>query len=140
MTTNESPQFVEHFDWKDGVATLRHHFSSRMWQGWVKELGPQITSLGAELTAREIPLPAVMQVKEKLGELRIYARFTEEVENETAYWFHDQVQQITRTSGKTCRRCGAPCQTREVSGWYSPICTDCMRYERLKEQQEKHII
>jgi hypothetical protein len=67
----------------------------------------------------------ILQVKEKLGGLRIYVNM-----------YPDEIIEIIREAEKkalqTCETCGKPGEIREIHHWYKTTCDSCYN-KRLKE-------
>lgn len=60
----------------------------------------------------------VVQVKEKMGELRFYIRGG----NERAL---DRISDAARESDVTCEGCGCASQIRAIDGWLTTLCESC---------------
>ena len=90
--------------------------------GWRKAFGEQMceeirNAILESGTAEDLNDYRIVQIKEKYGQLRWYAD-----------WTNDAVEAVidkyTALSEQTCIRCGKPA-TKVSTGWISPFCDDC---------------
>jgi hypothetical protein len=63
----------------------------------------------------------LLQVKEKLGHLRVYAGFERSVADEC----QRLVREAEARAARTCERCGQPGQLRQDRRWRLTLCDDC---------------
>jgi len=70
----------------------------------------------------------ILQVKEKLGGLRIYLNmYTDEIT--------EIIKEAEKKALKTCELCGKPGKMHELRGWYSTNCDTC-----FDKRKQEHII
>lgn len=67
---------------------------------------------------------AVIQVKEKFGQLRIYTS-TADAD------FYSKIWAIEERSSTICEFCGAPSEIRNRGGWLKSICDACLEKPRV---------
>ena len=66
----------------------------------------------------------ITQIKEKYGTLRWYDNgVPEDIFKE----YMDIINKYEELSAKTCICCGEEAETRNVGGWYEPLCDKCFR-------------
>lgn len=87
------------------------------WSGLIDELFDLFEQYKSEPT----------QIKEKFGQLRIYAFPA----NEEMY---DAIEEIEKRSAKICETCGAPSKIHNRGGWLKSICKPCL--EKLNVHTE----
>ncbi|KQQ61179.1 hypothetical protein ASF69_01775 [Rhizobium sp. Leaf311] len=101
----------------------------------------------------EVGLWFVRQIKEKIGELRIYVRPATERLNVDWYphavhdldpphsttvqeLLSDLRSQITEQANRTCEECGDPGGLRVLDGWYSTCCNKHFQEWRARKEKQ----
>jgi hypothetical protein len=92
--------------------------------GWfypIQRLCERLELLVSELTAT---LPAgerfeVLQVKQKLGELRFYVSHRNPA-------IDSEIEDARLSSLRTCEQCGGPATLRNKNGWLLTLCDQCV--------------
>jgi hypothetical protein len=79
-----------------------------------------LDGLHHELVRRD-PGYRILQVKEKLGGMRIYAQFDGSVADEC----HALVRDAETRASRTCERCGQVGRLREDRPWLLTLCDEC---------------
>lgn len=105
---------VDFSDIKQSVEESLGH-TPEGWSGLVTTLFLEIKQYCDQ---KQAPYPAILQIKEKLGELRIYHRCDDR---------HIQ-SMITATiarANRTCERCLNAAETQLLDGWYTTLCCWC---------------
>lgn len=118
-----------HWEWDDVQGSLEYHFGRDAFGGWIGKLTPLMEGIKSGLQERNMALPKVNQVKEKLGEFRFYVKLPEKPGVADGDWFWGQIHKLTEVSQKTCRRCGGSGEIQAIDGWYNVICDDCAKIE-----------
>ncbi len=97
------------------------------WSGLVTTLFSEIKQY---CDKKQLPYPVVLQIKEKLGELRIYHRCDDR---------HIQ-SMITTTiarANRTCKRCSNAAENQILDGWYTTLCCWCAHDVASKRHPER---
>ena len=88
--------------------------------GWNALIRRLLVKMDGILAGSEAKL-VVLQVKEKLGELRFYHRLQgASAQQEVAVSL--AIREGQDESTRTCFECGAPGEIRSLSGWIIPLC------------------
>lgn len=124
-------------EYKDWKSDLRQIFEEKMWEtdllwdGWQKELVPNLKEELFNLLGSYVEQFNVMQIKEKFGELTIYWHFDrDDMDKDDVDVLYSQVKNLlkkyTDISRETCIYCGALGRIRpDDSYWIEPWCDKC---------------
>ena len=99
-------------------------------EGWSGLVTVLFTEVKEYCDLKDATYPFVLQIKEKLGELRIYHRCDDR---------HIQ-SMITATiarANRTCERCSNAAETQLLDGWYTTLCCWCAHDVASKRHPEK---
>lgn len=75
--------------------------------------------------------PTIFQVKEKFGELRVYASFPQEYSEQG--W--KRIEQASIEASTVCERCGKPGKLVNLNRWLMTICDDCLK--KIEQKNNK---
>lgn len=99
-------------------------------EGWSGLVTALFTHVKEHCDLKDATYPFVVQIKEKLGELRIYHRCDDR-----------QIQSmITATiaqANHSCERCGNSADTQLLDGWYTTLCCWCAHDVASKRHPER---
>lgn len=109
----------------DGSSTLVNRYGFECADGWFEiifnfsiEAEAKVKEMKEE-GAEEIRLPLVLQVKEKLGGLRIYM-------DKSCETINALIDSAQRKAARTCEICGNPGSRGESeTGWLMILCDEC---------------
>ena len=116
---------------------IESHWLDELPEGWTYTFGQQMCDEILEALGKFIDRWHIIQVKEKFGEMCIYAYWdtdglSDEAINELKIARHkieDIIHKYAIVSFNTCVYCGAPADFRTVKGWVAPYCKSC--YKRM---------
>lgn len=104
------------------------HYGIETGDGWLGIIEPVLAQLEAYAQARlaagisRRSLPAVRQIKEKLGTLRVAVSMHERVEE-----IDSALDKAELASYTVCESCGAPGAGRNTDGWVRVSCGACAK-------------
>ena len=89
-----------------------------------------VVDLCERLDALDLPELKIVQIKQKFGGLRVYARGgTDESSALT--------QAAEMAAWATCEDCGAPGKRSSVQGWFGALCDECRRKRDPDDRPQK---
>ena len=104
--------------------SLMPYFGFECGDGWYVLIESVCFYLQNETDQNNAPQPEIIQVKEKFGELRIYADNT----NERQQNIIDFAEIL---SGRTCEECGKmKTGIMRTDGWMKAVCDECLNKEK----------
>lgn len=108
------PEVYGHGPWTESL--LEHGFlCGPGWHPLIEQLSADLSDIIRQDDLRRF---RVVQVKEKMGELRFYIRGG----NKRAL---DRISEAARESEITCEGCGRASQIRVIDGWLTTLCESC---------------
>lgn len=102
-------------------------------EGWFLNFGERMVDELCEILGDDIEKYEIVQIKEKLGELRWYSDFDDFEPFPPEYY--DWLNYWEEYSAHCCWQCGAPAEIRYEDSWYLPWCDAC--YAEHKEAMEE---
>ena len=114
------------FDEPKNVMTSANNIGEG-WHDLVRELEADLTAMGVEWE--------ILQVKEKFGGLRYYARLTSQPEDFDEALFWNRVHRAEGESYEICEKCGTRENVTNAGRWIVTLCAT-HRAERQKAQDE----
>ena len=100
-------------------------------EGWSGLVTALFTEVKEYCDLKGATYPSILQIKEKLGKLRIYHRCDDR---------HIQ-SMITTTiarANRTCERCSNAAETQLLNGWYTTLCCWCAHDVATKRHPKRH--
>ncbi len=97
------------------------------WSGLVTTLFTEIKKYCDE---RDVAYPVIFQIKEKLGEIRIYHR-----SDDTR--IQSMISATIAYANRTCEHCGNSAETQLLDGWYTTLCCWCAHDVASKRHPER---
>lgn len=105
------------FEW-EGQKSGALMFGIETDDGWFDLIDQTLINVTEQAYQENQPLPAIIQIKEKLGELRIYGK-------PLTTNMHHFIQQAEEQSSTICEVCGKEGQIRQTSnGLIKTVCDD----------------
>ncbi|WP_425079340.1 hypothetical protein [Ruegeria denitrificans] len=98
------------------------------WSGLVTKL---FTEVKEYCDLKGVTYPFVLQIKEKLGEFRIYHRCDDR-------HIQSMIAETIARANHSCERCGNSAETQLLDGWYKTLCCWCGHDVVSKRHPERH--
>lgn len=110
-------------DWREQLIKnhpfMRHGYPS-VGKGWRNVVETLVSNLSEVVEKNDLKSFAVVQIKEKFGELRVYYQGANNHIDEISSIVHE----AERQSGITCEACGKPGKIVEINRWLKCACEE----------------
>ncbi|WP_170334775.1 hypothetical protein [Ruegeria arenilitoris] len=99
-------------------------------EGWSGLVTTLFTEIKEHCDLKDATYPFILQIKEKLGELRIYHRCDDRC-------IQSMIAATIARANRTCERCSNAAETQLLDGWYTTLCCWCAHEVASKRHPER---
>lgn len=112
---------------------LRAQYMYAIEDGWFGIIENLCAEVDTVLDERERRFFHWLQIKEKIGELRVYPECRVRLRDETEVRIYTLVEKAAAEASRTCQYCGKPGRTRRAkTGWILTVCDEHAREHKCK--------
>ncbi|WP_171235825.1 hypothetical protein [Ruegeria sp. HKCCA6837] len=99
-------------------------------EGWSGLVTTLFTEVKEYCDLKDVTYPTILQIKEKLGELRIYHRCDDR-------HIQSMIAATISRANRTCERCSNAAETQLLDGWHTTLCCWCAHNIASKRHPER---